>query len=204
MKAIFSGNIDFTKSAFLNWRTSSNKDIDNFIVMADGFLRSSVELAQTCLTSNSDYKADALIFPILHNANHGIELYLKAFIMTLNELLNNNRRERGHNIQQFLQTVKARIKDYGGAEELKYFNYETKMLQLYIAELFTLTNGSTKDDKMDFSRYPLNNANINHFYIDELDNVTVDLENFIEVFTNIHVVLDERISYYYHYDLMQR
>ncbi|GGB64530.1 hypothetical protein GCM10007424_00540 [Flavobacterium suaedae] len=204
MKAIFSENVDVTKSAFLNWRTSSNKSIDNFIVMADGFLRSSLELAQICLADNSDYKADALIFPILHNANHGIELYLKAFIMTLNQLLKNSRIERGHNIQQFLQTVKSRIKDYGGAKELKYFNQETKMLQLYIAELFAITKASNKDDKMDFSRYPLNNANINHFYVDELNNVTIDLENFVQVFKNIHLTLDERISYYYYYNLMQK
>jgi hypothetical protein len=76
MKPIFTGNSDYRKSAFINWRTAKDVDIQNLIVLAEGFLSSSIELAKTALTNNSDKKADMLIFPILTNANHGIELYL--------------------------------------------------------------------------------------------------------------------------------
>ncbi len=40
MEAIFKGNEDIEKSAFLNWRTTKHSDILNIIVLADGFLSS--------------------------------------------------------------------------------------------------------------------------------------------------------------------
>ena len=95
MKPIFTGNSDFEKSAFVNWRTSKHEDIQNMLVLAEGFLSSSIELAKTSLADNSDKKADMLIFPILTNANHGIELYLKSLVWTLNKLLNSQYRIEG-------------------------------------------------------------------------------------------------------------
>ena len=78
MKPIFSRNIDFTKIAFLNWRIDDGDDIRNMLNLAEGYLDSSLELAKVCLNDNEDKKADILIFPILSNANHGIELFLKS------------------------------------------------------------------------------------------------------------------------------
>src|SRR5690625_6409664 len=37
-----------------------------------------ITMSKKCLSGNEDKKADVLIFPILNNANHGIELYLKS------------------------------------------------------------------------------------------------------------------------------
>src|SRR5690554_3880476 len=110
MKKIFEGNNDYIKSAFLNWRTSNREDIGNFLVLADGFLYSSIQLCQICLVDNKDKKADILIFPILHNANHGIELYLKAMIWTLKKLIDGESKIEGnHNIQQMFSTVRSKI-----------------------------------------------------------------------------------------------
>jgi hypothetical protein len=53
--------------------------------IADGFMRSATELAKLALQNNDDKATDMLIFPILMNANYGIELYLKALTCMLNK-----------------------------------------------------------------------------------------------------------------------
>ena len=46
-------------------------------------------IAEAALVDNWDKKADSLIYPIIFNANHAIESYLKATVWTLNILLDN-------------------------------------------------------------------------------------------------------------------
>ena len=204
MKPIFSGNSDFEKSAFVNWRTSKHEDIQNMLVLAEGFLSSAIELAKVSLTDNSDKKADMLIFPILTNANHGIELYLKSLVWTLNKLLNSQYKIEGkHNIKQILETAKAKIKEYKGQETLDYFNLQTEDLQNYISELFAKIQATPQKDKMDFSRYPFDEKYSNHFYVDEIGNIEVDLENFVLRFEKILETLDERVSYFFYQELNQ-
>lgn len=204
MKAIFTGNVDFNKSAFLNWGTSKNADIENILLLADGFLKASIELAKTCLADNSDKKADVLIFPILTNANHGIELYLKALIWTLNKLLNSQQKIEGkHNIKQMFNTVKGKIKEYQSQNSLNSFNSVTIELNTYIEELVNTIKPTPRDDKMDFSRYPISDKYENHFYVDEISNVEIDLENFITRFEKIRESLDDRSSYYFYQELNQ-
>lgn len=204
MQSIFTGNSDFRKSAFLNWRTSKNAEIQNLLVLADGFLSSSVELAKFCLTNNADKKADALVFPILANANHCIELYLKSLVWTLNKLLNSQYKIEGkHNINQILSAGKAKIKEYKSQDDLDYFNNQTEDLQNYIAELFDKVKATPHNDKMDFSRYPFDQQYENHFYVDELNNVELDLENFVIRLELIHKNLNERVSYFFYQELNQ-
>lgn len=74
IKPIFSKNEDFRKIAFLNWRMDSS-DIRSLLNLADGYFVSGLELTKQCLDDNSHNRADILIFPILTNINHGIELY---------------------------------------------------------------------------------------------------------------------------------
>lgn len=199
MKKIFSSNEDYMKTAHLNWRISNHEDIENMLVLAEGFMTSALELSNNCLKNNSDKKADILIFPILHNANHGIELYLKALIWTLNELLNSHRgREGGHNIQQLFQTAQAKIKLFKDNDWLRDFNEKNNHLADYIDELFSMISGYGTGDNMDFSRYPITDKYDNHFYVDRLDNVEVDLENFIERFECIKEALCERVSYFFY------
>lgn len=100
MKDIFSYNSDVNKTAYMNWRTSHHDHIYNMIVIADGFMNSAIMLVEAALIDNSDKKADSLIYPIIFNANHAIELYLKATVWTLNILLDNQQKIEGqHDIR---------------------------------------------------------------------------------------------------------
>lgn len=202
MDEIFTGNQDYTKTAFLNWRTSKSEDIGNMLILAEGFLCSSIILSKRCLSENEDKKADVLIFPILNNANHGIELYLKALIWSLNKLLNSDLKIEGnHNIQQMYQTVQSKIRKYKNNDWLSHFNEQTKELKEYIDELFSLISDESNKDNMDFSRYPLTNDYENHFYIDRLDNVKIDLEKLVLKLQKIKEVLEQRASYFFYQEL---
>jgi len=203
MKNIFERNIDIDKTAYLNWRITPNEDIVNMIAMAEGFISSSLELATRCLEDNHDKKADMLIFPILTNANHGIELYLKSIIWTLNKLmLSNSRIEGSHNLQQLLQVVQSKLKSRKDKDLIKHFNKENDDLIKYIEELFSKIKTDGKKDNMDFSRYPLNNKYDKHFYVGCITNVEIDLENFILRFKRIKESLDNAASYFYDIELM--
>lgn len=189
--------------AFLNWRMD-HSDIKNILNLADGFLLSAILLAKKCLANNHDKKADIVIFPILANANHGIELYLKGMIWTLNKLLGNNSKIEGkHNIQQIFKTLRSKIKEHEGQGKLKAFDLETKELSDYLVELCNKVKATPRDDRMDFSRYPFSNKYENHFYVDGLGNVEIDLENFVYRFKRIKNKL-EIISDFYYYQHLNR
>lgn len=204
MQPIFSRNNDYTKIAFLNWRIDKWSDILNMLNMADGFMRSAIELSKFAINNNDDKAADILIFPILTNANHGIELYLKSLTWMLNKKMGEEIRIEGaHNIRQIYATVRAKIEKYGGGINIKDFNAETEGLNKYIEELFEKTQATVKQDKMDFSRYPFDNKYENHFYVDQICNVEIDLENFVERFTAIHQSLEKLSDFFYHIELNQ-
>jgi len=192
-KLIFSNNDVIDKNAYLNWRTKDGEDIQNLLALADGFMKSAIELSKICIEDNLQKQADILIFTILANVNHGIELYLKSTLWTLNKLLKNGRKIEGrHNIKQIFQTVKARAKDLKGDKYLKSYACENINLNEYIDELFSLiTIDENNKDQMDFSRYSMTTEYKNHFYIESLENVIVDLENFALRFTEIHKKLKD-------------
>jgi hypothetical protein len=201
MKPIFSRNLDIDKIAFLNWRFNKETEILNLLNIADGFMQSSIELAKVCLTDNDDKKADIVIFPILANANHGIELYLKSILWMLNRLLKIDSKIEGrHNIKQIYSTILSRLKIFKGHLTLKEFNKETKELKNYIEELVLKIDSTIQNDKMDFSRYPFSNKYENHFYVDTLRNVEIDLENFVLRFSLIHDKLEHISSFLYHHE----
>lgn len=207
MKDIFSYNSDVNKTAYMNWRTSHHDHIYNMIVIADGFMNSAIMLAEAALIDNWDKKADSLIYPIIFNANHAIELYLKATVWTLNILLDNQQKIEGqHDIQQILQTVIKRVQEFEtDKEKRKQFNNMISGTKLYVDELFekiAVQNGKRKKDNMDFSRYPFDQKYMPHFYITEFDNVVVDLENFVHRFKEIGENL-RLISTYYLFDILE-
>ena len=182
MKEIFSYNVDVNKTAYMNWRTKYHEQIHNMIVIADGFMKSAILLAETALDDNLDKKADIIVYPMLFNANHAIELYLKAITWTLNIVLDKTERIEGsHNIQQILQVVKSRVTEFETSREKRE---------------------QCKKDNMDFSRYPFDQKYVPHFYISEFDNVVVDLENFVERFKDIGKNLN-LLSTYYLYDILE-
>lgn len=207
MKEVFSYNADVNKTAYMNWRTSHHDHIYNMIVIADGFMNSAIMLAESALEDNWDKKADSIIYPMIFNANHAIELYLKATVWTLNMLLKNGQKIEGkHNIQQILQTLIKRVQMFeSDKDKRKQFKDMINGTKLYVNELFQKIesqDGKRKKDNMDFSRYPLDEHYVPHFYINEFDNVAVDLENFIvrfkEIGENLHA-----ISTHYLFDILE-
>jgi len=204
MKPIFSRNIDIDKIAFLNWRIDRDEHIVNLLNIADGFLLSSIELAKHCLENNNDKRADILIFPIFTNANHGIELYLKALNWTLNKLMDSDKKIEGrHNLKQIFQTVKAKFKTYKGNISYKEFKEATYELESYIDELFDKIQATPQNDKMDFSRYSLDNNYDDHFYVTDFGTVDIDLENLVDRFEVIKQKLEQLTDFLYHNELNQ-
>lgn len=207
MKDVFSYNIDINKTAYMNWRTNKHDYINNMINVADGFMESSLILAKEIVNDNYGKRADVIIFPILFNANHAIELYLKAITWTLNVLLKNNKKIEGnHNINQMFNNMKSRVMEFETDKDRKaQFKKLTQNLSCYLDELKTKINDKESkkgQDNMDFARYPFDNKYINHFYVDTYDNVTVDLENFINRFTEIGNNL-RSIAQHYLYDFLE-
>lgn len=207
MKDIFSYNVDINKTAYVNWRTNRHDHIHNMIIIADGFMESAIMLTKHVLEDNHDKKADILIYPIIFNANHAIELYLKAITWTLNELLDNNHRIEGqHDIKQIFDVVTARVNEFETKKERKeQFKYMTKNLRDYLNELadkIARVDENKNKDNMDFSRYPFDQKYTPHFYINEFDNVAVDMENFLNRFQEIGDNL-RLISTHYLYDCLQ-
>lgn len=202
VQPIFSRNMDISKNAFINWQIDIGCEIVNLLVLADGFMASAIELSKICLADNQDKKADVLIFPILNNVNHGIELYLKAILWTLNKIADRDSKvEGGHNIKQIYQSLNSRIKVYGGKVSIESFNEQTVDLKAYIDELFIKINATPDNDRMDFSRYPFSRKYMSHFYVAEISNVEIDLENFVARFEKIHQNLEILSSYLFYHEL---
>lgn len=201
-KPVFSGNEDIDKTAFLNWRTKKGSEILNLLNLADGFMLAAVQLAKAALADNEQKTADITIFPLLMNANHGIELYLKAMTWILNILSgNHNRIEGSHNIKQIYDTLRSKMKQYNGNLKLSEFDTSTEGLKNYLGEMTTKIKPTGKKDKMDFSRYPFDNDYNEHFYVTEMGNVEIDLENFILRFEDIHHNLEQLTDFLYHQEL---
>lgn len=197
-------NENVNKNSYLNWRLNRNEPIQNMVVMAEGYLTSVIVNANSCLENTFEKNADILIFPMLFSLNHGIELYAKAICWSLNILLDNkNKYNKNHDIRNIWFTVKKKIRDFGFNEERPEDSFEeiAQNLESYLNEL---ANYLKKDDinhyyfNIDFSRYPLNNHDENHFYVNQPGNVTVDLEALIEFATQVNEDLRSLAEYYYY------
>ena len=199
IKQIFSRNDDISKISFLNWRMEGDSII-NLFNLGDGYMDSAVRLIDQCLEDNTDKKADILIFPIFTGINHGVEVYLKGLTLLINKLLGNGLSTDGtHNLNQLFSTLKARIKDLDGQKELNNFEKDFEELSSYISELNEKLEASQRNDNMDFSRYPFSKKRENHFYVNNWENVEVDLENFKTRIVIIKEKLENFSDYLYYY-----
>ena len=204
MKELFSSNEDFHNSAFLNWRLSPNEDIQNFILLADGYMSSALHLIDLCLKNTSDPKADKLIFPILHNANHGVELYLKAIVWTINKVNKNDEQYKEiHELDKLYENTIETIEVNQDLEFLEHFKENSSCLSNYINELYSKLRGQAVPGNMFFSRYPLSRIDLKtksylkQFYTEKINNIEIDLENLKEILEEIYSFLDQRVSYLY-------
>jgi len=188
MDSVFRYNVDIRKNAYMNWRLERNAPIDNMISIAEGYMTSALMNTADLLKNNNGSKADAVIFPILFNVNHGIELYLKAINWSLNILMGTDYKIEGkHDIRALYTMVKRKIDRYEETKETrKTFLEMTKSLDEYINKLYSLMRtGNAKVETLDFSRYPFDRDKNNHFYVETFDNITVDLEHFQIIFSEI-------------------
>jgi hypothetical protein len=197
MKNIFSYNSDINKNAYMNWRTNHFDQIHNMHVIADGFMNSALTLAKACLEDNIDKKADMLIFPILFNLNHGIEVYLKAMSWNLNQLLNKTQTfQTSHNLKNLLTETKKLTFEFDNRTEALHWSLQ---LEKYINELYakieTVKDNGKKVYDITFARYSLTRDLEPQFYITEFNNIVIDLENFVQFFSNVHEELDSMSSY---------
>lgn len=205
MKELFSNNPDINKNAYLNWRTRHHQPIHNMMVLAEGYFDSSKLLTKCCLEDNTDKKADAVIFPILFSFNHGIELYLKSICWSLNLLLNyKSKYPKNHNIRGIWYSTKDKIQEFGfdiDRPKQTFFNMVV-ILERYIEEISNTIKREGSDinsahHNIDFSRYPINNKEEYHFYLQTFDNVVVDLENLLKLIEDINNCLHLLSNYYY-------
>lgn len=203
MKKIFSYNTDIKKNAYLNWRTETHEPIHNLNTLAYGYFQGAIFSIEKCLNDNWDNKADVIIFPILFSINHAIELFEKALTWSMNILLGfNSTYTENHDIRGIWYTVKQKIKDFGfgyGREESVFSNMIIP-LEKYLNEIYQniMTDDLSKAYyNIDFSRYPTNVRQENHFYINKCENVVIDLENLLEVVLAIQDCLSRLSETYY-------
>lgn len=209
MKKLFSYNSEIEKNAYLNWRMSehsSNNGIWNLEVLGSGYLTAAKMLVQSLLNCNVEKNADSVIFPILFTINHSIEVYLKICLI-LDDCSKNKEPKTNinhHDIGKLYCELKKRESDS------KEFNKFTKKLREYIEEITNLVHheheipkedGTSKTkslDGMDFSRHTIDVYNNPYFYTKTEENITVDLENLIEIIDNLSECLESLYNYYWY------
>lgn len=199
---IFSENQDREKNAYMNWRMISDQR-HNFKVIANGYMKSAISLISICLENNDDKKADELIFPILFNANHSIELYLKAIIWKINQII--LAKNYIHNIIKKMDIIDfpkshdlmnlyyvARKKTKAISDEYKKdFDKYTVLIKEYCSELSSLDFPEDNSSAMsEFTRYSISNHGHDFFYIEKENNVAIDLENLRKKLENISDIFD--------------
>lgn len=201
MDKIFDYN-EMEKTAYINWRTRVHEPLHNMSVIAAGYFKGAIMMAEDCIRDNHDKKADIVIFPILFSVNHAIEVYLKAINWSLNILLEKEGKfTGGHDIRQIWNTVKGLVKEYESDKDMEnQFLDMTKELDAYIVELYEKiaknNTGNSKMKNMDFSRYPFNTSYENHYYIETFENEVVGLETFVNTFKIISDNLNSISGYY--------
>jgi len=200
-KPIFSYNDDLNKNAYLNWRMLRWDRRQNLNAIAHGYYDAAISLAQSCVDDNCDKKADELIFPILFNMDHSIELYLKSIMWSAHWLNDDyeNSFKRTHDLQDLYQKTKEAIHSLGKEDEDNFID-KTDNLSQYICELYSLLHpaeqGQQKDN-LDLFRYPMSRDQKPYFYAENSnENVTIDLENFIVRFQEIGKTLNCLADYY--------
>ena len=193
MAELFSSNCDIRKNAYLNWRTRQGDPAYNLHIMASNFADSALTLINAVLQDNTDKKADTLIMPILYSIDQAIELYMKTIIRLIENkeggLVSNY---TSHDIDDLKRQMVARIKK----AESKTAGLEKflKPVSEFIDELYEKI--STKDAKgrkvvnIDFARYPFDTDGKAHFYVEDTDNVVIDVENLGQRFSSIRDTLE--------------
>ena len=200
-KMVFSCNSDISKNAYMNWRTNETDIPNNLFVLAEGFSKAAQLLMEEIIEDNHDKKADCIIFPIIYSIDHSIELYLKAIIRAIETI--NKKHASNHTIHDIRSLLKTMISLIEKKEiRTKGLQRHIEPVKSYIDELYSFikVDESKKGLKIDFARYPIDTDERPHFYICNLNNVVIDIENLMELNQKIHVCL-ESLFYKYQHEL---
>ena len=211
---VFSYNENTDKNAYMNWRTSKHDHISNMFVVGNGFYNSAISLTKIILEDNTDRKADELVFPIVFNFNHAIEIYLKATSWILKKLLYRSEKKpfnSTHDLNKLFASYKHLIQDFEGNK----INDRLITTESYINELYSViktpkTNrsGQIEYDEngneiliqdITFARYALTNDLQPQFYITKNENVTLDMVNLDLIMKSI---FEELRGFAYHYEAL--
>lgn len=201
MESIFGFNRDIEKNAYLNWRLTRSVGVgEQFWELAEGYFQSAFWLTESCVKDNSDKKADIIIFPILFNLIHGIELLLKAINSYLYMILERKPCIKGsHNIKQLSSEALKRLQDLKAnddSEDIVSAITAMKLIQRFINNIYD------KTDDMAFARYPIDSSHKEMFYTASTENVVVDMEILREQITYVCNMLNfimEFLSRYWDY-----
>lgn len=190
---LFSYNADINKNAYMNWRTDATDQTHNLYVLASDFADGAKVMMNAILTDNSDKRADALIMPILYSIDQSIELYLKAIIRLVEELSNGTvSNYKSHDIAELKKIMVGKIK----GKEVKTTGLEKhlKPVSDFIDELYVKIkdkDAKGKDViKIDFARYPIDTDGNPHFYVEDFENVVIDIDNLNGRFAEIYDSLE--------------
>ena len=167
------GDKPFTKSA----NRHRNATIDEYRhyrleLMIEGYKKAADLLVERAKQVRQDQ--DVLIFPIIFNYRHFIELSLKYLIATYGKLVNTEVNWKTHNLSEHWQTFIAVSNEYGMVDSDKSIAIAGQIVREF----------STIDPNSSFFRYPVDRKGIllkiNHEQIDfvRLQEVMNGLENF--------------------------
>ena len=197
-----SHNADIRKNTYVNWRLDENDLIANLLVFARAYYEAAHMIARSILQDNSGKSADSLVFPMLFDINQALELYLKALQAMLNTLLGNGRKFNGGHylvghygeFMSLLRRFEREHPDVGG--DKKELDALLSSVSSYIGELKDVFPERQRVS-MDYPRYPvMSDKRTAHFYVKERDNVTVDVEYFIERIEQMFLGFDSLAGYF--------
>lgn len=200
-KVFVMGRSPYT-TAYLNWRTESYELTNQLLAISQGYIQGAKILTRSCLSDNVSHQADALIFPIMLDIVHTLELLFKSlnvFSCDLIYFLENGNRSptrvrNSHYINQLqLECLSDLKKLKNKLNDLKYPSDEVQDVIKLINSLKPLINDIfLQTNDMASFRYPVENrTGDNQFYNDgSFENNEVDLEILYSTIVYIEYIVD--------------
>ena len=152
-------------NAYLNWRTDA-PIFASFYDVGVGYLSSSIITLQSIINNkNEGSEADSIIFPIMFNLWHGIELMLKSGILLIGEVkrVDNKFKSKGHKIDILYNLFIEELNSFTLTQPQK----DLKVLKDLIDEF------NNQNVRFDAFRYP-NDSNWNEQFYNTPDNNYVE------------------------------